>query len=238
MKHLLPSLVVILLVGCQTKLANDSVGFDTYQLYDYYCDELGNEGIVAWKERYDDGPEFVAVISGDETDCIWGPEDRNVIPFNEYANVSFLYNPVYAIQMNQAVERLGAASYPAFQWCHSKNATGERIHASSWILPSQMMMDDILEENYRAIDNALTQYGMTPLSQSGYYWTCTEDIEGFFRFADDEYTYAYGFDPVSRAIPITFNARYPVWKTDWQKSLSYHVRAIKIIHYYYPDTDD
>lgn len=238
MKHLLHILSAVLLVSCQTKLANDSVGYNAYQLYDYYRDELGNEGVVVWKAHSNDGREFVAVLSGDEADCVWGPEDVNVFPFNEHANIGFAGNPVFAIQVNQVVERLGTASYPAFQWCHAKNAPDERIHASSWMLPSDIIMYLILNKHSGDIDNALAKYGMTPLSHSGYYWTCTEDIEEYFAFSNEDYTYASGFDPASRAIPVTYDALYPVMKTNWRKSLSYHVRAVKYIHYQYPDKDN
>lgn len=224
---------LLALAGCTPQeLSNDSVGYDTYALYDRYIDEQGNQGIVAYKYKDDeDGYQVVLVLSADETDASWGPEDRNLIPFNQSANIGYANNTSYAIDMNHAVEMQGVSHYPAFAWCQAKNPPGERIHASSWILPSLRMMQRILNNKKDAVNQALSKYGMTPLNDEDCYWTCTEDIEGYFSFADETVTSQYDYDPVARAIPLTSDNEYYIRKTIWQKENVHHVRAVKMIHY-------
>ena len=234
MKKSVFTLIALVLFGCTDKMpSNDSVGYDDYSLYDYYTDGRGGEGVVAYK-----GSIFMVVISSDETTAKWGPEDRVVMPFNDYANVKYPSNFVYAVDMNQMVERANLKDYPAFAWCQAKNPNGERVHVTSWILPSEAMLNRMFNGRSDQLDSALTSLGMTPLSDSEAYWTCTEDVDGYFQFADDDVQSQYDYDPASRAIPILRGAYYYGWKTKWQKSKEYRVRAVKIIHYNYPVEDD
>jgi len=222
--------LLLVLAGCsQERLANDSVGFDDYQLYDRYVDDNGNEGIVAFKYNQDNYG-IVLVLSADETLAAWGPENKNVIQFNDYANIDFADSYAFAIEINQTVELLGFEKFPAFGWCHNKNKDSKRIHASSWILPNVSFLSYIFS-NLEKLNESLAKNGMTLLSDEAYYWTCNEDIEDYFHFADESAQNAYDYDPVSRAIPMATDLLFPTHKTAWQKEKVYRVRAVKCIYY-------
>lgn len=231
-------LLSLCLLSClKQNRAFEPVGFDTYNLYDVYIDSHGNQGIVILKEQEDDGAQWVIVLSADETDSSWGLPDKYVYPMERYAkdgltDTKYPQQYSYAIDLNQRVEAQGLSSYPAFAWCHAKN-NGETVHAGSWILPSEEMMFKALNDNYLQINKALSAHNMTPISTTGFYWTCTEDINGYISDSSNDH-FKYGYDPAARAIPITYNAMYPIQKTVWEKSNIHHVRAVKIIHYYYP----
>lgn len=242
MKRFALMFLLFMLFGCTEKAFPDNrVGYDTYNLYDYYVDEYGNEGIVALKLKYEGGSEYVVVLSGDECEAAsWGPEEKNLVPFNSDANIGFVRNFLYCVEVNQIAEVYGISDFPAFEWCQSKNKDGLTIHSSSWLLPSHYMLQTILYGRTDLVDSALKRHGLTPLADNvnDYYWTCTEDIDGYIDFAYTGSLYAYDFDPVSRAVPLTKNAFYSPQKMLWQKNNAYRVRAIKIIYHYIPVKED
>lgn len=213
-----------------------------YELYDYYVDQYGNEGIVAAKYDYRDGDSFLKytiVLSLDETITTWGPMGTIVYDVNENFNEDYPWGNKFGLDMNRRVETFGKEKFPAFEWCMAKNHNEKYIHSSSWMLPACGELDyDIFQEG-NALDmlnEKIVAYGGTPITTADgespcYYWTCVEDIKDVFVFADEQVQAESDYDPARRAIPISADGRYPGKKRYWTKDTEYRVRAIKYIYF-------
>ena len=227
--------ILLLLVSCKS-MDGLAGPYDNdlreYDLYDKYVDEYGNEGIVAFKEDEDDF-RFVIVLSLDEAKCIWGPENDLVYNLPFELNVDHLDSFRFGLTMNRMVELRGFEKYPAFAWCNEKNKDGKSVHSSSWMLPSFRELDccfqDIDELNARILE-----YGGMPVRTAGdFYWSATEDVEGYFEFSESasEEIRNQGYDQYNFAIPLSGDNYLPSQKIYWTKSLYYYVRAIKYIRF-------
>lgn len=196
------------------------------RLYDYYIDEYGNEGVVAYiNESYSQNVAFV--ISADEVVCEWGPCGLLVFDKDKESIEDNIEQPRFSLVMSQYVTLLGQERFPAFDWCLQKNGDS-RLDASSWVLPSEHEFETMLNEvDMDELNQALQNIGGLPLTQSAY-WTATEDLEGIIVFPDTETIY----DPENWAISITTSGRFfsnkHIW---WNKNRPLGVRAIKYIQY-------
>lgn len=210
-----------------------------YNLYDYYVDKYGNEGIVAALVSYNDESfsyRCKIVLSLDETVATWGPMGVTVLSVNDRFNEDYPYGPQFGLQMNRMVESRGSEGFPAFDWCHKKNHGEEYLHSSSWLLPTAAELEEIFCDG-EAIDELnehITEYGGTPIpteiTLSNCYWSCVEDIEDVLAFRD-EIQATCDFDPARRAIAPTIEGKYYIDKTLWHKNNEYRVRAIKYIYF-------
>ena len=210
-----------------------------YELYDYYIDQYGNEGIVAAQVDYQGEESFykyTLVLSLDETVATWGPMGVTVFHVNDYFNEDYPYGPFFGLEMNRMVESKGSEGFPAFDWCHKKNHGEKYLHSSSWLLPTANELYKIFRDG-EAIDELnqhITEYGGTPIpteiKRSNCYWSCVEDTENVLMF-DDDVQANCDFDPARRAIAPTTDGRYYTDKTLWHKNNEYRVRAIKYIYF-------
>ena len=229
------TLVLLLQMSCKSK---DSLAgpYDNdlrdYNLYDKYVDEYGNEGIVAFK--YDGENRRIAIVlSLDETECAWGPENDIVFDLPIEFNVDFLDSFGFGLKMNRMVELRGFKNYPAFDWCNKKNKEGKSVHSSSWMLPSLYEWKWCCD-NLDDLNAKIEEYGGMPVrtgSESGFYWSATEDVDGYFVFSDtatDEIK-NQSYDQYNFAIPMSGDYYVPSRKIFWSQSLYYYVRAIKYI---------
>lgn len=212
----------------------DNVDPAGYSLYGSYVDSYGNTGIVVYRNLDPaSAVNCIIVMSVDETTASWGPNDIAVYPVTEYYNLDYTSGPNFGLDVNKAVEYLGADRFPAFAWCHSKNMDRKPLHSSSWVLPTQSEMSLVFRNDIGLLNQALEKLGGTPVSTSvdedGNYWTATEDIDGYFHFADEPAVQDY--DQIRRAIPIMSSDRYMTDKVRWEKVHEYRVRAIKYIYY-------
>ena len=224
---------------------NDSA---QYELYDYYEDQYGNKGIVAYVYDYEEDGEFMhlkVVLSLDETTAFWGPMGTTVYDVNSKFNEAFPSGPFFGLVVNQRVHNLGAENYPAFDWCFKKNGNEQMIHSSSWILPTYKELRRIFvnEQRLQTLNSHLLAYNGTPIASpdepDAYYWSCVEDIKDVLIFADEQYQQESDYDPARRAIPMTTNNMFYTNKLYWNKNREYKVRAIKYIYFAQsPDTED
>lgn len=177
---------------------------DDLRLYDYFIDELGNEGVVAYIS-YDSTK--VMVISSDETVAAWGPCGFFVLP-----DKSGLLDAEESMVMTQETNYHNMSRFPAFKWCHDKNRS-ERVTVTDWMLPSSGELWSVW--NYRAdvqsLNNALINIGGTPISVDELYWTATENT-----------------DMRASCIGVEVTAEPLV---DEVKSNQHRVRAVKYIRY-------
>lgn len=205
---------------------------EEYQLYDYYIDKNGNEGIVAYilnGNSYPEGYRYMIVMSSDESLEPWGPMGEIVMK-KDSASTSEFTRPTAGIIMLQSMYAKGIDRYPAQQWCFEKNHSSE-IGASSWRLPSSYETRLILGKsgkNVANINRALANTGGTMLDDSHLYWTCMEDYENYITING----LTSDYDQANRA--VLTSPHIETWgnKDRWLKKNHYYVRAIKYIYYY------
>lgn len=224
--------IIPFLWGC---IESDDILLDEtteeYQLYDYYVDEYGNEGIVAHIEEYDDGLRSIIVLSADEAYLPWGPigeivfqaTDSLKYPSSTYRNASF------GVTMLNLMHANGIDKYPAMAWCDQKNKKGFPS-CSSWRLPTRNELNDIwgwtIKKNIDKMNSALSDIGGVSVNRENYYWTCAEDYEDYFHTVFDK-NLEQVTDPLNNAIATQPESRD---KNCWLKKSYNHVRAIKYIY--------
>ena len=216
-------LICIFLISCDKEseaLLVDELD-EEYQLYDYYIDENGNEGIVAYirnyegsSSRYPKGYKYMIVISSNESLEPWGPMGETIV------NGTYGYDSeqTAGITMLQCMNSRGLNRYPAQNWCFSKNRSTE-ISSSSWRLPTNNELLQIFGSNGKNISNlnhALQITGGELIDDTQFYWTCMED-----------------YNQADRAILTSPHISSTSENKDrWLKKNKYYVRAIKYIYYY------
>lgn len=207
-----------LLSACKQVLIDERG--DDLQLYDYYIDEDGNEGIVVEKES-----DAIVVLSLDEAELPWGPMDEAII---KETDKNFFNTKRFSIAMQYAMLDKGIHKFPAQAWCYAKNKK-EQIGIGSWRLPSLNDWEYLVSVEYHwdEINDALIKMGGVPLSTDDLYWTCTEDYQEAFTFSDED----NDFDAANRAVNITLKLRAYTRKDRWVKNSIYKVRAIKHVYY-------
>lgn len=234
-KHLLKIavfLTMLLIWGCS--LDSDDVLFDetteNYQLYDYYVDENGNEGIVVHIED-NEYSGCIIVMSADEACLPWGHigevvyqgTDTFRFPAHSYGDDSF------GLAMLNLTKSKGVEKYPAMAWCDQKN---KKVlpSSSSWRLPTRRELIDIWgignKKDLDKFNSALSDIGGVIVNIENYYWTCNEDYEDYFEDVIDKDLEQVA-DPLNNAI-----ARQPLsWDKECRLKKSYnYVRAIKYIY--------
>lgn len=205
---------------------------EEYQLYDYYIDKNGNEGIVAYilnGNSYPEGYKYMIVMSSDEGLEPWGPMGEIVMK-KDSASTSEFTRPTAGITMLQSMNSREMNRYPAQNWCFSKNKSGE-ISASSWHLPTfyeLLLIFGPKGKNVSNLNHALQVTGGKLIDESQFYWTCMEDYEGYITVDDLELDY----DQANRAILTSPHISTSANKDRWLKKNKYYVRAIKYIYYY------
>ncbi len=201
---------------------------EEYNLYDYYIDEYGNEGIIAYVMKSSNASEYIIAVSIDESLQSWGLIGERV--YKNKLNNTQVRRPEFGVAMHQAMMSLGIERYPAQNWCNKKNGAEEFPRAGSWRLPTKNELDLIFGIRGGCVDAlnaALRGVGGTPLSKEQLYWTCVEDIEGYANINGVESDY----DPENRAVVTTTqNEKYGP-KDRWIKKNKYYVRAIKYVYY-------
>lgn len=208
---------------------------EEYQLYDYYIDEYGNEGVVAYIQNgssisnYPKGYKCVVVLSLDESIEPWGPMGE-ILMKKDSLSGSELKQRTAGIMMLQSMSSKGIEKYPAQNWCFNKNHS-KVIAASSWRLPSYYELQLIFGssgKNVSAINKYIHNYGGSIIDDSHFYWTCIEDYEGYITINGVTSDY----DQANRAVlTSTHNSTWGN-KDRWLKKNKYYVRAIKYIYYY------
>lgn len=197
---------------------------EEYDLYDYYIDKYGNEGIIAYISS--DRKSIIA-ISLDESLESWGPTDQKIYK-NEKASG---YNlPSFGVLMHQTMFSLGIENFPAQYWCNNKNRWESHPRAGSWRLPTYHEFRVICGtdgENVDFLNEALEGVNGTPLRSKQMYWSCVEDHEAIIYFEGLETDY----DPANRAIVSTPEKSSYSYKDRWLKKNQYYVRAIKYVYY-------
>lgn len=238
MKHLHYFIIAILLLAlhsCKDSWSDsqiiNEVGEDC-ALNDIFIDEFGNEGIIAYiysKEDDEGLLKYIIAISADEGYESWGPMGEAVykvdsINFDSLSDHLLFFRPAFGLMMQQSMKSMGINRFPAQHWCDLKNQGDSYPSASSWRLPTVYEWLRIIEN--AGLNDALVSIGGTPLDNSHYYWTCTEDIEGYISF-DDSTTY----DRENRAVIANTIAQTTYDKDYWLKKNKHHVRAIKYVYY-------
>lgn len=208
---------------------------EEYQLYDYYIDDNGNEGIVAYIHKgsaisnYPKGYKYMIVLSLDESLHPWGPMGEILLKKDSVYN-SELKQSSAGIMMLQTMNSKGIERYPAQNWCFNKNKNRD-ISSSSWRLPTYYELLEIFGtsgKNVSYINKSINNYGGTLLNDSHFYWTCIEDYEGYIKVSDLNLDY----DQANRAILSSPSISTSGNKDRWLKKNNYYVRAIKYIYYY------
>lgn len=192
------------------------------QVYDYYVDPYGNEGVVFYR-----GNQCIVVISVDESYDYWGPMDHYVYNVYNITNYSVFSSYPFGLMMLQNMYAQGLDRFPAQKWCYNKNNGELHPKASSWRLPSYTEMTSL--PNINKLNEALISIGGTPLDVDSYYWTCTEDYDGYVTINLQH----EDFDKENRAILKSFKANSFSNKDSWIKKNKYKVRAIKYVYYHY-----
>ena len=200
---------------------------EEYQLYDYYIDQYGNEGVVAYILK--SGSKKQIVISADETCLPWGPTGEQIYELDSVPQ-TILTNPSYGIAMLQTMKARGIERFPAQAWCDQKNH-GERYpQGGSWHLPTYWELVLIFGEKgarVSSLNKALQSVGGTVLSLDNMYWSCTEDYKGYVTITN----VISDYDSENRSV-ITSPARTTYsTKERWMKKYSHYVRAIKYVYY-------
>lgn len=208
---------------------------EEYRLYDYYVDEKGNEGIVAYIQngssisKYPRGYKCMVVISSDESLESWGPMGE-IIMKKDSASRLELSQPTAGIIMLQSMSSRGMNRYPAQNWCFKKNGSRE-ISSGSWRLPTShelLLVFGSNGNNVKKLNQALKLTGGKLVDDSQLYWTCIEDYDGYITVDDLKLDY----DQANRAILTTPLHSTFSDKDRWLKKNKYYVRAIKYIYYY------
>lgn len=233
---------ILLLIGllmCSCDKESDSLLVDEldeeYQLYDYYVDEYGNEGVIVYMlngssiSKYPKGYKYIIVMSLDESLEPWGPMGE-VIMKKDSAAISEFRQPTAGITMLQSMYSRGIERYPAQRWCFAKNHSQE-IGASSWRLPSyyeMMLIFGTSGKNVAKINQVLSRSGGVLIDDSHLYWTCIEDYENYITVNG----HVLDYDQANRAVLTSPHNSTFSNKDRWLKKNHYYVRAIKYIYYY------
>ena len=201
---------------------------EDYQLYDYYIDQYGNEGIVAYiYEPKSSKSKRIMVISSDESYQSWGPMGEAVYK-NDTITASTWNDPAYGMAMYQSMKSWGVEKFPAQSWCDKKNMGEDTPKGSSWCLPSYWELGYIFN-NYSELNKALLSIGGTPLTENHLYWSCTEYYDNYKIFSDNQYD--IGYDKENKAIPKSPSKTNYSDKDRWLKKNKYYVRAIKYVYF-------
>ena len=230
MKHIKHNFTYILLSLIITSCSIDYKGVFTddrleeYELYDYYVDQYGNEGIIAHVSD-----KCVIAISLDESLQYWGPTGEEV--YNGSTKSQDITTIEFGVAMHQTMMLMGIERFPAQNWCNQKNRHEESPRAGSWRLPSRYDFLFIYgtDKKIAALNEALVRANGTPLEIEGMYWTCVEDIEGYITFDDEVPDY----DQANRAVLCSPTNTTYYNKDRWIKKNLYNVRAIKYVYYEY-----
>ena len=200
-------------------------------LYDYYIDEYGNEGIVAYSvSGKTTGRKYAIVVSADEALLPWGPMGEAIYKSDTITSRG-LRSSSFSIGMHQIMKSLGIDKFPAQAWCDAKNQDEDYPRAGSWHLPSYYEYQLIFGtkgRNVTSLNSAFISIGGTPFSD-GMYWTCVEDFDNYITITDNESDY----DKANRAVITSpYNVTHG-YKDRWLKKNNYYVRAIKYVYYKY-----
>ena len=227
--------VAAILPSCaveSSKLILDQTDGRDYELFDYYVDELGNEGIVGY--IYKDN--YMIVMSSDESVQPWGPTGEMVFPADSVTQ-SAITSQSFSLIMLQTMIGNGLEKYPAMNWCNSKNDIQSYPNCGSWRLPSHRDLRLVFmgytndssgsQARITKINSALKRIGGTALNADGNYWTCSEDYDDYITVVGKELDY----DPYNRAVNMTPMNSTSGNKDFWIKKNRYRVRAIKYIYY-------
>lgn len=225
-------LLVAVLTSChQTKGTYIDERDKDYQLYDYYVDSYGNEGIVAGIYTYEKTNEkSIIVLSLDEAYLPWGPMGEKVYPdsISHYG----LRDAYFGIAMLQIMKSIGISRYPSQEWCDLKNKDEAYVRGGSWHLPTFAELYLIFGDDGEAIpqlNQALSKHGGVPITKQHMYWTCVEDFDGYLELEDE----ISNFDQANRAIAVRSDIKFYTNKDYWLKKNRYNVRAVKYIYYQY-----
>ncbi len=220
-KVLIFAFLAVLLSSC---LEADNIADVTdgkeYDLYDYYVDEHGNEGIVIAvynKTSLGRTLKYTMVMSLDEEDLSWGRMgDALSAP-----DTSYTYD-AYCLLMNQRAHYKGIENYPAFEWCYRKNRTRKLPNINSWMLPNEREFKTsytyTLSYSYKLINQYILEYGGTTLDPDKPYWLAQEN-----RFPDQT--------EKRRDNAEYFVISEGVAQADTTKNAILGVRAVKYIYY-------
>lgn len=233
--------LVASLLSCDTeiKLSFDLTDGRHYNLFDYYEDQYGNQGIViaVAHRTYSDRPNekelaYIIVMSLDESYELWGPVKQQIYR-KDSISTSILNQPAYGVAILQTMCAIGIDSFPAQAWCHRKNQQEIYPHAGSWRLPSAneiYLFSQKSSTHLLALNKQIIRYRGVPLKSDEMYWTCTEDYENYINFDSSEVDY----NASDRAIACTPEYTALGGKKYWNKSEKHYVRAIKYIYYKCP----
>lgn len=204
---------------------------EEYELYDYYVDSYGNEGIVAYIHQSTSSErKYVIVISADESYQSWGPMGERVYKSDSVSS-SVCRSSGFGVAVLQAMHSIGIDRYPAQSWCDSKNEKEEYPRAGSWRLPSFHEFGLIRGANgskIESLNSALKGIGGTPILTDHLYWTCAEDFDNYITINGEDSDY----DRENRAVITSpMNATYSN-KERWLKKNRYYARAIKYVYYH------
>lgn len=142
---------------------NGGDGTLTYEAGDYYKKGMA-EGIVAY---VDESGEHGLLISMDETRAQWSTEHHMLtVQGGEFSMEDGAQNSEYIRSQENWKE-----VYPAFAWCHAKNALG----LNSWYLPSTYELE-YTYHNLEAINATLVGRDLEPIATgvNDLYWTSVE----------------------------------------------------------------
>lgn len=231
LKYILFLSVLISLTSCLLK--PDKVFIDEldkeYQLYDYYIDSYGNEGVVAAIVSSEETSEkAIIVLSFEEEFLPWGPMGEKV--YKDSILRSGLLEPYFGVAMLQIMKSSGISRYPAQAWCDEMNKNEKYPRGGSWRLPTVRELKWIFGENGQKVselNSALSRTGGAPLEVNHKYWTCVEDFAGYLVLQDT----ITDFDQANRAIVTTPQMLFYTNKDRWLKKNRYYTRAIKYIYY-------
>lgn len=213
-------ILILLAVGCKKVTILDETS-EKVELYDYFVDEFGNEGIVFYS-YYSDHSDLAIVISAEEAELPWGPMGELVFVADTIKQ-SYLYDNTFSLSILQEMFYKGIERYPAQNWCNDMNH-GRIPYSGSWRLPSKNEWEKVCSR-IKGINAALSDIGAAPLSEDSFFWTATEDFPIAWESDDGD------DDPANRALPLSINKTAYKNKDLWIKEMKYHVRAIKYILY-------
>ena len=229
---------LVALAACEDEsgkeIYNDTKG-EEYRLGDYYVDDLGNEGIVVYYNKYT--PKIIMVMSLDEACLPWGPMDHAIFQ-SDSVKARTLDNPSFGLSVLQSMQESGIEHYPAMAWCDKKNGGARWAGAGSWRLPTRYELSLVFGQetvggrsSVSGWNEILASVDGMSLGANHYYWTCQEDLVDN-RLSDGSSADGYGYDRKNRAIPVNVYGESPADKDLWLKKNSYYVRAIKYIYFY------
>lgn len=206
---------------------------EEYMLYDYYVDEYGNEGVVAYNsgQKVSRANKYILVVSSDEAYLPWGIMGENVFKSDTITSMGFR-DPTFGIAMHQLMKSYGIEKFPAQAWCDAKNKNEVFPRAGSWHLPSYYEYQLIFGSTgtrVSSLNKALSSIGGTPFNTANMYWTCVEDYDDYIHINNIESDY----DKENRAVITSPTNSTFSYKDRWLKKNKYYVRAIKYVYYEY-----